>query len=109
VAETTLEEAARCPWCAEPGKKTGTTQPHGQGIERGVKVETYECENTRCENEGERWLVQFNPDGTIPPKGTRNEQPKEYDIMRHTTFQERERAKEAMRRQYEESIVPGSS
>lgn len=107
MALTTYEEATRCPKCETPGKLVNTTRPPANartGIERGTKVETYECVNERCvygpqkqmDLAGERWAVQINPDGTIPPKGAIYEQPKEYDIDRHTSTQQRQRARDMM-------------
>jgi|SRR5882762_5721136 len=61
MALTTFEEAKRCPKCKVAGK-LADQRPQGSGI----TVHTFECENSRCERSGERWIVQTNPDGSIP-------------------------------------------
>lgn len=115
MAESQYEEAQRCPRCQNPGKFVGKTPISVPGVQRGTKVETYECVNTRCEygpqehpilgkQSGERWAIQVNPDGSIPPRGVRDNQAKEYDIHRHTSPQERARARDMLAQQYEQSI-----
>jgi len=42
-----------------------------------AKVETYECENDLCINSHGRWIIQINPDGSIP---VRQQGPKEFDL-----------------------------
>lgn len=113
--QTTYEEAQRCPRCAQPGRFVHKVPINAPGVPRGTKVETYECANERCEygpydvpglgkQPGERWAVQVNPDGTIPPKGTRDQQRKEYDIDRHTSTQQRQRARDLLAREYNQSV-----
>jgi hypothetical protein len=118
MALTTYEQATRCPKCETPGKLVNTTRPPANvrtGIARGTKVETYECVNERCvygpqkqmDLPGERWAVQINPDGTIPPKGSIEAEPKEYDIDKHTTTQQRERARTMMERIQQQAVRGG--
>lgn len=117
--DTTLEEARRCPMCAVPGKHV-TTQGAGPNMPRGTKVEIFECENARCEYgpsthpilgqiEGERWPVQINPDGTVPPKGTRDAQPKEWDIAGKTTANDQQRARDYLRIMEEQALRGGEA
>jgi hypothetical protein len=117
MADSTLEEARRCPMCTVPGKHV-TTRPAGPGMPRGTKIEIYECENGRCEYgpsvhpilgqmEGERWPVQINPDGTVPPKGIRNSQAKEWDIDSKTTSRDRQQARDYMRIMEEQALRGG--
>lgn len=74
MADTTFEMASRCPKCAAPGKVMLVTSiPQG-------KVHTFECANERCERTGERWIVQTNPDGSIPQ---RNQGPKTFPKINH--------------------------
>lgn len=62
MADTTFEEAGRCPepTCRQPGKVIFV-----KNIPQG-KVHTFECKNERCPRTEERWLVQTNPDGSVP-------------------------------------------
>jgi hypothetical protein len=77
MTDTTLEEAKRCPTCQTPGKQVSTKRAP-QGAPRGAKILVLECESSRCESEGERWVVQLNPDGTIPQPGRKG--PKQFDL-----------------------------
>jgi hypothetical protein len=102
---TTYEEATRCPFgCAQPGRLQGSTRPMGP---RGPKVETFECVNERCEQTGERWHVQINADGTIPPKGSGSQGPKQFDIDNHTTQRDRQNARDYMRMMEEQAVQGG--
>jgi len=78
--DTTFEEASRCPGCQTPGKEVATQRP--QGTPRGTKIHVFSCENARCPDEGERWMVQTNPDGTIP---TFQKGPKAFERPREST------------------------
>lgn len=62
MAETTFEEAKRCPRCEEPGRDTGRTQrgPHGSTLR------IIECVNPRCRWFNTTYIIQTNADGTIP-------------------------------------------
>jgi len=71
VTDTTLEEARRCPKCNEPGADAGAmAAPRGQDVTRGATLRKYTCMNNRCRWFEEIWVVQVNPDGTIPPPTT---------------------------------------
>jgi hypothetical protein len=62
MPDTLYEEARRCPTCKQPGKDVGSKPaPENMG-----RIHFYECQNDRCEDVNERWLVQELPDGTIP-------------------------------------------
>jgi hypothetical protein len=116
MTDTTYQTATRCPWCEMPGKKVSSapvTGSVGLAVQHGTRLETFECVNERCANgprfnealgekePGERWAVQINPDGTIPPKGAGLEGPKAWDIGRVTTEAERERARDMLAQEVE--------
>jgi hypothetical protein len=69
MAETTLEVAKRHYLCNEPGLEVGTQRP--EGAPRGTVVHIIECQNERCQGHKDRWLVQTNPDGSVPTPGER--------------------------------------
>lgn len=69
MADTTYEDAKRCPKCEEPGLKTGD-KPAGRNARPGTSVHTFECRNARCKWFNEFWVVQVNPDGSVPPPNT---------------------------------------
>jgi hypothetical protein len=66
VATVTWEEASKCPRCESPGREVKTVPiPYRVGAEGHILV----CTNRdRCSwgQDGTRWLVQVNPNGTIP-------------------------------------------
>lgn len=66
----TLEEAARCPRCSEPGKGD-----RKQSVANGSTLYYYVCENVQCRwwvggDNGGAWVVQVRRDGTIPERST---------------------------------------
>jgi hypothetical protein len=69
MPDTTFEEAKRHSVCGEIGLEVGTTKP--EGAPRGTLVHIIECQNERCQDHKERWLVQTRPDGTVPTPGER--------------------------------------
>lgn len=61
--EPTYEEAKRCPKCQEPGEKTK------EEVARrvpGARLHTIHCRNSRCSWYNTPYIIQVNPDGTIP-------------------------------------------
>jgi hypothetical protein len=78
MAETTWEEASRCPQCGQPGESIKKIpMPPGSGIPRGTVVHTVKCQNTKRCDFGV-WLVQVNPDGSVPPKTDHTGHEKKY-------------------------------
>jgi hypothetical protein len=81
MSDTSFEEAKRCPGCSEAGKEVQVQRP--RDLPRGTQVHVFSCENTRCERVDERWLVQTNPDGSIPQPGQKG--PKAFERPREST------------------------
>jgi hypothetical protein len=89
TSRTTLEEAASCPKCDEPGAKVDR-RPIKPSEGRPGYLNTFCCMNARCKwgprdgrPQGEKWFVQENPDGTIIQP---HRQPKKYEhLSEHTT------------------------
>lgn len=67
MADTTYEEAARCPKCEEPGQEVAAET---RTIRGGAQLRTIYCRNSRCAWCNTPWVVQVNPDGTVPPPTT---------------------------------------
>lgn len=58
---TSIEEAAKCPKCSEPGRLSKTVNAsNGNG-----KVRTYICENERCRWYSTGWVVQVDISGQL--------------------------------------------
>jgi len=62
VADTTLEEASRCPLCHTPGRLE-KTEPQRDGS----RIHFFVCANiNRCRwADGAPWIVQVRRDGTV--------------------------------------------
>lgn len=61
----TFEEACRCPNCGEPGEDR--SQKLAPGMPVGTKIHMVYCVKTGCDWFNTPWMVQTNPDGTVPP------------------------------------------
>ena len=73
MAETTLEEAKRCPKCEQPGEQTNVL-PAQKDQMRGTQNYEFQCRNERCKWYEEKYYVTLRPDGTIPdPYSSRNQ------------------------------------
>jgi hypothetical protein len=69
------EQAQRCLKCDEHGELGSTHPVEGRP---GTKVESWYCRNAACTWFNTAWLIQVNPDGTIPEYKTG---PKQYPAM----------------------------
>lgn len=93
--QSTLEEATRCPKCQQPGEVVSTKEaPRDHGLPAGTKYLTVYCRNTdtptfsssfsplspgaRCKWADTCWIVQVNPDGSVPPPQDHSKTPKNY-------------------------------
>jgi hypothetical protein len=64
--KSTLEEAMECPKCHNPGKLVSEGPSKSPEAARGTKMRIMECVTVLCPWHEERWLIQLNPDGSIP-------------------------------------------
>ena len=62
---TTLEEASCCPRCGLPGEQVSDT-PAGPEAKRGTRLLMIFCRTEGCQWKDTPWVVQINPDGSIP-------------------------------------------
>lgn len=62
---TTVEEARKCAKCGKPGAQVATSATMNQRRQR-VTVHTFKCETELCPWFETTWIVQVNPDGTVP-------------------------------------------
>lgn len=104
--DTTFEEAKRCPKCEQPGQETGRISVKDTSVLPGTKVATIRCDNSRCKWQGESWIVQVNPDGTIPPAKTTGRE-KRYESR--GTPESGRRLVDGLRRQVEREVLPGAT
>ena len=78
MSDTTFTEAKRCPKCEVPGEDRRQSKAP-QGATRGAMLHYIFCMNERCEWFDTCWIVQVNPDGSVPPKANHTGQPKVYE------------------------------
>ena len=71
---TTFEEAKRCPKCGQPGEEGKWTRGP-----RGSKVWQIWCRRELCPWYNTPWMVQVNPDGSVPPPQDHTHSPKVYE------------------------------
>jgi len=66
MSETTFEQAKECPKCGKPGEDVETK--HRWSDTQGARVELHIifCRNPLCIWLDTNWIVQVNPDGSIP-------------------------------------------
>jgi hypothetical protein len=64
MPSTTFEEASRCPKCNLPGEEAAPIP--APNAKRGAKLVFVWCRTSGCPWEGTNWVVQINPDGSVP-------------------------------------------
>lgn len=76
---TTFEEAKICPKCQLPGEDASTVSvPAGGSIRPGTTAHMIYCRNENCKWYNTNWVVQVNPDGSIPPPQDHSRTEKKY-------------------------------
>lgn len=77
--QSTYEEATRCPKCSLPGEvKIKRPAPADAHLPRGTEIHTVYCKTTLCPWYNTCWIVQVNPDGSVPPPKNHTREPKVY-------------------------------
>jgi hypothetical protein len=67
MAQTTIEKASECPICGHPGERVSDTiAPTSGGLKPGTRALMVVCRNDACRWSGTPWVVQVNPDNTVP-------------------------------------------
>jgi len=74
--DETFEDHKRCPRCKEPGEDSGSVA--APNAPKGTKLHTIYCRNERCKWFNTPWLVQVNPDGSVPKPVDHKKRPKMY-------------------------------
>jgi hypothetical protein len=67
MAQTTFEEAKRCPKCGIPGEDVSQQKVTNRDLKMGTAVaHVIMCRNDACNWYNTSWIVQVNPDQTVP-------------------------------------------
>jgi len=77
MSNTTFEEAKQCPKCSNPGEDRITRI--AKGMKPGTTTHHIYCMSVLCPWYDTCWIVQVNPDGSIPPATNHVGQPKVYE------------------------------
>lgn len=77
MAETTFEMAKKCPKCNKPGEDRRTTL--AKGMKPGTTVHHIYCASVLCPWYNTPWMVQVNPDGSVPPPTNHTGREKVYE------------------------------
>lgn len=73
------DDATRCPKCDKPGKETRKfPAPKSSTSVPGAMIVEFECVSTLCPWFETLWMVQINPDGSIPEPSNHRGRPKTY-------------------------------
>jgi hypothetical protein len=99
--QPTYEEAKRCPRCQLPGEvvsRMPTAKP-------GTQVHTVYCRNEDCPWFNSMWIVQVNPDGSVPPPNTSSQEKLFPKLM--APPDEEQRVLRALQRQLDVETQPG--
>jgi hypothetical protein len=78
---TTYEETKLCPKCGEPGELTSQTPALSRALRPGTTAHIFYCRNEQCKWFDTWWIVQVNPDGTIPPPNYGQGQAKQFPTL----------------------------
>lgn len=106
MTETTLEQAKRCPRCEQPGEQVRSTRAPGRIGLLGARVLTIECRNERCKWFDSSWLVQINPDGSIPEPNTSPNRDKAFPSL--PPVPDEQRVIDRLAAQHEATMKPGA-
>ena len=75
--EDTFEDRKHCPKCKVAGDVTASL-PAPPTLPKGTVIKTIYCRNERCNWFDTPWMVQVNPDGSVPAPKDHTKQPKLY-------------------------------
>jgi len=76
MSEETFEDRTHCPKCKEAGEETSSVP--APEAPKGTTLKTIYCRNKRCRWFDTCWMVQVNPDGSVPEPVDHSKKPKSY-------------------------------
>lgn len=102
MARTTFEEAKLCPKCGIPGQEVSSIPAPAGTTRPGTKIHVLICKNETCNLAEQSWLVQVNPDGSVPPAGRREE--KQFPALNIST--DEKTVVDRIQAEYNQSVQP---
>jgi hypothetical protein len=106
MTDSTYDEARRCPRCGIPGDVVSKNVVRSQELRPGTTAHVIFCRNRDCTWLDTSWVVQVNPDGTIPPPNYgRDRQPKQFPVNLHDS--EVKRIVDGIEKQVNQETQPG--
>lgn len=87
----TIAEASECPKCGY----TGEVGPRKRTAKPGITASVCTCKNETCRWFNTGWVIQFNPDGSIPDARERDEsdrEPRRFPAVNNLLFNQRREA-----------------
>lgn len=76
TGRTTFEQAKICPKCGNPGEDRKTQV--APNMPYGTTLHFIYCKTPLCIWFDSPWMIQVNPDGSVPPERNHTFTPKEY-------------------------------
>jgi hypothetical protein len=78
TSRTTFEEAKLCPKCGLPGEDRLSKSAKAPGLKPGTTIHHIYCTSQTCPWYNTCWMVQVNPDGSVPPPSNHKGEKKIY-------------------------------
>lgn len=88
MAATTFEEAKLCPRCKKPGEEASKVP--ARDMKPGTVVYVIFCRTPGCRWENTSWLIQVNPDGSIPTEDYSKREKKTFPVSESAAQQARD-------------------
>ena len=80
MSSASYQEAIVCPECKMTGNvRLKRVAPKQAGLPRGTMVHSVYCENKLCSWYNTAWMIQVNPDGSVPAPRDHRGEPKIYE------------------------------
>jgi hypothetical protein len=86
---TTYEEAKKCVKCGLPGEEVSKTPVRSGELPKGTQAAIIYCRTTNCPWQDTSWVVQINPDGSVPMADHSKKQDKQFTGLRPNTPEEK--------------------
>jgi hypothetical protein len=106
---TPYDVASRCPKCDMPGDLHNKIPAKPGTAASGTTIHLFYCRNDQCRwgQDEVSWIVQVNPDGTVPPANTGRSREKAFPTLKGPDGEEM-RVLRTIEKQLKAETQPGS-